>query len=74
MTFDLPGLQAGEVLIRVTHSGLCGSELYMLDRPLVLGHEGECSERSSPLLFSILSKSVPQELGSLRQLAQHAPA
>ncbi|GES60587.1 NADP-dependent alcohol dehydrogenase [Aspergillus terreus] len=39
-TFDLPELQAAEVLIRVTHSGLCGSELYMLDRPLVLGHEG----------------------------------
>ncbi|KAJ9258807.1 hypothetical protein DTO212C5_8679 [Paecilomyces variotii] len=39
-TFNLPAIQADEVLVRVTHSGLCGSDIHALNKPLVLGHEG----------------------------------
>ena len=43
---DLDGPQAGEVLIRYTHAGLCHSDLHVLHgdlearMPMVLGHEG----------------------------------
>ncbi|KAL3492313.1 NADP-dependent alcohol dehydrogenase [Aspergillus germanicus] len=39
-TFTLPDIQPDEVLVRVTHSGLCGSDIHMIKLPLVLGHEG----------------------------------
>src|ERR1700758_1638440 len=43
---DLDGPQAGEVLIRYTHAGLCHSDLHVVNgdiearMPMVLGHEG----------------------------------
>jgi alcohol dehydrogenase (nicotinoprotein) len=43
---DLEGPQAGEVLIRYTHAGLCHSDLHVVHgdidarMPMVLGHEG----------------------------------
>src|SRR6201982_34899 len=43
---DLDGPQAGEVLIRYTHAGLCHSDLHVISGdlparlPMVLGHEG----------------------------------
>jgi hypothetical protein len=39
-TFALPEIQPDEVLVKVTHSGLCGSDIHMIKLPLVLGHEG----------------------------------
>ncbi|KAL2844347.1 NADP-dependent alcohol dehydrogenase [Aspergillus pseudoustus] len=39
-SFTLPELQPDEVLVKVTHSGLCGSDIHMIKLPLVLGHEG----------------------------------
>ncbi|KAL1850316.1 hypothetical protein Plec18170_007011 [Paecilomyces lecythidis] len=36
----LPAIKDEEVLIRVTHSGLCGSDILALQQPMVLGHEG----------------------------------
>ena len=29
-----------EALVRVTHSGICGSDLHFVNRDMVLGHEG----------------------------------
>lgn len=40
-TFVLPNIKPDEVLVKVTHSGLCGSDIHMLQKPLVLGHEGK---------------------------------
>lgn len=37
---NLPPIKYDEVLVRVTHSGLCGSDIHMIPMPLVLGHEG----------------------------------
>lgn len=34
------GLYGDEVLLRVTHSGLCGTDEHFLDRDMCLGHEG----------------------------------
>ncbi|GAB1217091.1 hypothetical protein ATERTT37_006314 [Aspergillus terreus] len=70
MTFDLPGLQAGEVLIRVTHSGLCGSELYMLDRPLVLGHEAIQFAAKMGCHVSVFSSTADKE-EMARRLGAH---
>jgi len=46
-SFDLPPPGEGEVLVRVTHAGVCGSDLHMASGedprtplPIVLGHEG----------------------------------
>ncbi|KAL1847443.1 hypothetical protein Plec18167_005166 [Paecilomyces lecythidis] len=39
-TSELPPIKADEVLVKVTHSGFCGSDLHMLGLPVVLGHEG----------------------------------
>jgi len=46
-TFDLPTLGPGEVLVRVTYAGVCGSDLHMASGedprtplPIILGHEG----------------------------------
>ncbi|GAD92015.1 succinate semialdehyde dehydrogenase, putative [Paecilomyces variotii No. 5] len=36
----LPPIKDEDVLIRVTHSGLCGSDILALKQPMVLGHEG----------------------------------
>lgn len=33
-------LNDDEVLLRVTHSGLCGTNEHFLDRDMCLGHEG----------------------------------
>lgn len=40
-TFALPAVKPDEVLVKVTHSGICGSDLHQLQKPLVLGHEGK---------------------------------
>lgn len=42
-TAELPGVKPDEVLVKVTDSGLCGSDLLFLKVPLVLGHECRCS-------------------------------
>ncbi|OOF98236.1 hypothetical protein ASPCADRAFT_164643 [Aspergillus carbonarius ITEM 5010] len=39
-TAELPDIKPDEVLVKVTDSGLCGSDLHFLKVPLVLGHEG----------------------------------
>ncbi|KAF2269817.1 NADP-dependent alcohol dehydrogenase [Lojkania enalia] len=39
-SFNLPLIRPDEVLVRVTHSGVCGSDIHMITKPLVLGHEG----------------------------------
>ncbi|RAL04045.1 NAD(P)-dependent alcohol dehydrogenase [Aspergillus ibericus CBS 121593] len=39
-TAELPNIQPDEVLVKVTDSGLCGSDLHFLSVPMVLGHEG----------------------------------
>lgn len=36
----LPSLGANEVLLKHTHSGVCGTDLHYLHTPMVLGHEG----------------------------------
>ncbi|OKL57276.1 hypothetical protein UA08_07580 [Talaromyces atroroseus] len=36
----LPDIKPDEALVKVTHSGLCGSDIHQLKKPLVLGHEG----------------------------------
>uniref|UniRef100_A0A0W0GB83 Enoyl reductase (ER) domain-containing protein n=1 Tax=Moniliophthora roreri TaxID=221103 RepID=A0A0W0GB83_MONRR len=39
-SFARESLEADEVVITVTHSGVCGSELHLLRMGIVLGHEG----------------------------------
>uniref|UniRef100_A0A0W0G9P9 Enoyl reductase (ER) domain-containing protein n=1 Tax=Moniliophthora roreri TaxID=221103 RepID=A0A0W0G9P9_MONRR len=39
-SFTRESLEADEVVIKVTHSGVCGSELHFLRTGVVLGHEG----------------------------------
>lgn len=39
-SFERNSLDATEVLIRITHSGLCGTDLHALHHDMVLGHEG----------------------------------
>ncbi|ESK90148.1 nadp-dependent alcohol dehydrogenase [Moniliophthora roreri MCA 2997] len=39
-SFTRDSLAADEVVIKVTHSGVCGSELHFLHNDMVLGHEG----------------------------------
>lgn len=34
------GLREGEVLIRITHSSLCGTDEHYLGKDMCLGHEG----------------------------------
>lgn len=33
-------LNGDEVLLRITHSGLCGTDEHFLDKDMCLGHEG----------------------------------
>lgn len=40
VTAPTPEPGEGEVLVRVTHSGICGSDLHFVDKDMVLGHEG----------------------------------
>ena len=35
-----PSLQSDEVLVKITHSGLCGTDVHYREADLVLGHEG----------------------------------
>ncbi|KZP22734.1 GroES-like protein [Athelia psychrophila] len=35
-----PDLSAGQVLLRITHSGLCGTDAHMREKDMALGHEG----------------------------------
>ncbi|KAG8529552.1 uncharacterized protein KY384_006189 [Bacidia gigantensis] len=35
-----PDLKGDEALVKITHSGLCGTDLHYLEADLVLGHEG----------------------------------
>ncbi len=37
---DLPALKPNEVLLRITHSGLCHSDTYYIKSGMALGHEG----------------------------------
>jgi D-arabinose 1-dehydrogenase-like Zn-dependent alcohol dehydrogenase len=37
---QLPMLKPTEVLVKITHSGLCGTDLYYIEPGCVLGHEG----------------------------------
>jgi threonine dehydrogenase-like Zn-dependent dehydrogenase len=39
-TFKRDALGADEVLVKVTHSGLCGTDMHYLEADMVLGHEG----------------------------------
>ncbi|OQV10465.1 Alcohol dehydrogenase GroES-like domain-containing protein [Cladophialophora immunda] len=37
---DIPELKPNEVLVKITHSGLCGTDLFYIDPGCALGHEG----------------------------------
>jgi D-arabinose 1-dehydrogenase-like Zn-dependent alcohol dehydrogenase len=37
---ELPALKPNEVLLRITHSGLCHSDTYYISSGMALGHEG----------------------------------
>lgn len=37
---EIPALKPNEVLVKITHSGLCGTDLHFIDPGCVLGHEG----------------------------------
>ena len=37
---ETPSLQSDEVLLRITHSGLCASDTAYFDYGMALGHEG----------------------------------
>ena len=39
-TTTLPALTGSQVLVRVTHSGLCGTDAHYWQAGCVLGHEG----------------------------------
>ncbi|KAK7045555.1 hypothetical protein VNI00_007387 [Paramarasmius palmivorus] len=39
-SFTKDSLKPDEVVIKVTHSGLCGTDLHFLKKDMVLGHEG----------------------------------
>ena len=52
--FTLPNIKANEVLIKVTHSGICASDIHQLHKPLVLGHEGECDFTRTYLYLCIV--------------------
>ncbi|KAL0574698.1 hypothetical protein V5O48_007256 [Marasmius crinis-equi] len=39
-TFTREKLQPDEVVIEITHSGLCGTDIHFLKKDMVLGHEG----------------------------------
>ena len=36
----LPALRPQEILIKITHSGLCGTDVHYLNSAAALGHEG----------------------------------
>jgi D-arabinose 1-dehydrogenase-like Zn-dependent alcohol dehydrogenase len=37
---EIPALKPNEVLLRITHSGLCHSDTYYIKSGMALGHEG----------------------------------
>ncbi|KIX92701.1 uncharacterized protein Z520_11553 [Fonsecaea multimorphosa CBS 102226] len=37
---EIPELKANEVLVKITHSGLCGTDLFYINPGCALGHEG----------------------------------
>ena len=37
---EIPELKANEVLVKITHSGLCGTDLFFTGAGCALGHEG----------------------------------
>lgn len=37
---EIPELQPKEVLVKITHSGLCGTDLFYVPYGCALGHEG----------------------------------
>jgi hypothetical protein len=37
---ELPALGPNDVLIKITHSGLCHTDVFMIDYGIALGHEG----------------------------------
>ncbi|OAG36719.1 hypothetical protein AYO21_09103 [Fonsecaea monophora] len=37
---EIPELKPNEVLVKITHSGLCGTDLFFIDPGCALGHEG----------------------------------
>lgn len=38
--FETPALKPREVLVKITHSGLCGTDLFYIPYGCALGHEG----------------------------------
>lgn len=40
VSVDLPALKPKEILIKITHSGLCGTDVHYLGSGAALGHEG----------------------------------
>ena len=37
---EIPPIKSNEVLVKITHSGLCGTDLFFIDPGCALGHEG----------------------------------
>lgn len=37
---DIPDLGPNDVLLKITHSGLCHTDIFMIDYGMALGHEG----------------------------------
>lgn len=53
-------LQADEVLIKITHSGLCGTDEHFKHQDMVLGHEGAgIVEVSSLQPLSVSTTNTP---------------
>ncbi|KAF8851279.1 putative NADP-dependent alcohol dehydrogenase C 2 [Acephala macrosclerotiorum] len=49
-------VKADKVMIKVSHSGVCGTDLHFLNKDIVLGHEGVGTIIASPpLIFSFAS-------------------
>lgn len=51
------GVKADEVLVKVTHSGLCGSDQLYRHAGIALGHEGAGIVAVNPLPFESLCLS-----------------
>jgi D-arabinose 1-dehydrogenase-like Zn-dependent alcohol dehydrogenase len=40
VSLDIPQLRPNEILIKITHTGLCGTDIHALHSTSILGHEG----------------------------------
>lgn len=68
-------VKSDEVLIKVTHSGVCGTDEHYKGADMVLGHEGagvvEVRQKRNPFqshLLTVIRKSDPQLLISRREI------